>query len=164
MKMIKGTERHTNRCGGNSWSWFTVSDQDLAQNPGSVAEPVGSFHHAACYVARERDMFGTGKITDVRVVANPIQQWWDSAYDQWMIVPAWGRKIEIERLDRWFNIGTIGEARRNKALQMTVWRTMWVRARKHAGNTEELLKFLRGWVKANPEVLGLCEEDDLWDN
>lgn len=160
MKFIKGTQEHRNECGGNYHNWLTVRDADIAAHPGSVAEPVGSFHYAACYIARE---IKDGKIVDVRVIANPSQQWWDDTYNQNLIIPTMGGKIEIEPLSRWFNVFTIGTAKRrgNRALNRAVRVNMWRRARRYANNAENLLTFLRDHVRRNNKVLALCEQDDL---
>jgi hypothetical protein len=160
MKFIKGTEEHVNRCGGNCHCWLEVSTADLENNPGAVAEPTGSFNCAACYVARE---IVDGLVVDVRVVANPSQKYWDCTYDQYMVAPTKGGAVEIERLDLWFNVYTVGSARKriNADLHRTVINTMWRKACKHATTTEGLLSFIRAYVAKHPKALGLSI-DGLW--
>ena len=158
MKFIKGSGDERNECGGNYHHWKVVTKSDKEQHPDGVVMPSGSFHYAKCFIVRE---VKEGRTIDVRVRARAAQQCWDGAYDEYLIVPSLGGKIEIEHLDKWFNVWITYPARENTDLKRTVWRTMWKRALKHAGSAQELLAFIRGYISQHPKVLGLAEEDSL---
>ena len=102
-------------CGSEHYHYTVVSAKQVEENPGSLVEPMGTFHEAEAGVLLE--LTPTKKVVGVKIIHNPAQQ--TCVYDQHLFVPKSGNTLRYVGLKNWVRVWNGSKA--NAAVRATCW-------------------------------------------